>query len=127
MDEVGRGTSPEEGVGIAHAMAETLIKSKVSGPFPRDIKSDHCLLVFRFLHNVRPLNSECGPPITLLRPEVIFMSFHFPFRGSPRWSSKLLPPLQKVFTESIFLASVCISQLRYMKPCDSFKISPNLF
>ncbi|KAF9781104.1 muts domain V-domain-containing protein [Thelephora terrestris] len=28
MDEVGRGTSPEEGVGIAHAVAETLIKSR---------------------------------------------------------------------------------------------------
>lgn len=30
VDEVGRGTSPEEGVGIAHAIAETLIKSRVS-------------------------------------------------------------------------------------------------
>jgi len=28
VDEVGRGTSPEEGVGIAHAIAETLIKSR---------------------------------------------------------------------------------------------------
>lgn len=28
MDEVGRGTSPEEGVGIAHAIAETLIRAK---------------------------------------------------------------------------------------------------
>ncbi|KAF9648246.1 hypothetical protein BDM02DRAFT_3096843 [Thelephora ganbajun] len=28
MDEVGRGTSPEEGVGIAHAIAEALIKSR---------------------------------------------------------------------------------------------------
>lgn len=30
MDEVGRGTSPREGVGISHAIAEHLIKLKVS-------------------------------------------------------------------------------------------------
>jgi len=40
MDEVGRGTSPEEGVGIAHAVAETLIKSRVSGPLSLVISKD---------------------------------------------------------------------------------------
>lgn len=30
VDEVGRGTSPAEGVGIAHAIAEKIIKAKVS-------------------------------------------------------------------------------------------------
>jgi DNA mismatch repair protein MSH4 len=30
VDELGRGTSPEEGVGIAHALAERIIESKVS-------------------------------------------------------------------------------------------------
>lgn len=29
VDELGRGTSPEEGVGIAHALAEKIIESKV--------------------------------------------------------------------------------------------------
>ena len=29
IDELGRGTSPVEGVGIAHALAEEVIKSKV--------------------------------------------------------------------------------------------------
>ena len=38
MDEVGRGTSPEEGIGIAHAIAEALIKLRVSGPFPAGMK-----------------------------------------------------------------------------------------
>jgi DNA mismatch repair protein MSH4 len=29
IDEVGRGTSPEEGLGIAHALAEALIQIQV--------------------------------------------------------------------------------------------------
>lgn len=29
VDELGRGTTPEEGVGIAHAIAEEIIKAKV--------------------------------------------------------------------------------------------------
>lgn len=30
VDELGRGTSPSEGIGIAHALAEVIIKAKVS-------------------------------------------------------------------------------------------------
>lgn len=29
VDELGRGTSPDEGIGIAHALAENIIKNKV--------------------------------------------------------------------------------------------------
>lgn len=32
VDELGRGTSPEEGIGIAHALAENIIKTKVQLP-----------------------------------------------------------------------------------------------
>lgn len=34
IDEVGRGTSPNEGIGISHAIAEELIKAKVSSCEP---------------------------------------------------------------------------------------------
>jgi DNA mismatch repair protein MSH4 len=30
IDELGRGTSPHEGIGMAHAIAEELIEKKVS-------------------------------------------------------------------------------------------------
>lgn len=33
VDELGRGTSPSEGVGIAHALAEQIIKSNVDLSF----------------------------------------------------------------------------------------------
>lgn len=34
VDELGRGTSPEEGVGVAHALAEHIIQAKVRPPSP---------------------------------------------------------------------------------------------
>lgn len=34
VDELGRGTSPREGVGISHAIAEGLIEQKVKASFP---------------------------------------------------------------------------------------------
>ena len=38
IDELGRATSPKEGVGISHAIAEELIKIKVS-PFTSGLPS----------------------------------------------------------------------------------------
>jgi len=61
MDEVGRGTSPEEGIGIAHAIAEALIKLKVTAPFSRWYKKpDGCLLVLCSFYNVSPLTGKLG-------------------------------------------------------------------
>lgn len=40
IDELGRGTSPREGLGISHAIAECLIRTKVcefSHPFYREL------------------------------------------------------------------------------------------
>lgn len=39
VDELGRGTSPSEGVGIAHALAEQIIKSNVSSSNSASYKS----------------------------------------------------------------------------------------
>ncbi|KAG2023704.1 DNA mismatch repair protein MSH2, variant 3 [Coprinopsis cinerea AmutBmut pab1-1] len=56
IDELGRGTSPKEGVGISHAIAEALIEAKVN-VFPSTTCSadvDNCTgaLALRFLCNV---------------------------------------------------------------------------
>ena len=52
IDELGRGTSPSEGVGISHAIAEKLIKAKVSAdPSSEDLLPE-LLPVIRILRNV---------------------------------------------------------------------------
>lgn len=62
IDEVGRGTSPLEGIGISHAIAEELIKLKVSH-FPRNSGNFEPLtnssrIVFRFLCHVSYLTAR---------------------------------------------------------------------
>lgn len=46
VDELGRGTSPEEGIGIAHAIAEEIIKSRSVCFFATHFKVN--LLLFTF-------------------------------------------------------------------------------
>lgn len=44
VDELGRGTSPNEGVGIAHAIAERIIQSKVCiAAFSNHVFRLHCI------------------------------------------------------------------------------------
>jgi DNA mismatch repair protein MSH4 len=51
VDELGRGTSPCEGIGIAHAIAEELIKIKVGVEYRLDV-ADSPLEVLRTVRNV---------------------------------------------------------------------------
>jgi DNA mismatch repair protein MSH4 len=52
IDELGRATSPKEGVGISHAIAEELIKLKVS-PSHRRLASNSQFIVLHILCYVR--------------------------------------------------------------------------
>ena len=52
IDELGRGTSPLEGVGISHAIAENLIRSKLSAFGNRFGNNSDQLSVIRVLCNV---------------------------------------------------------------------------
>ncbi|GAA5868078.1 hypothetical protein JCM3774_001010 [Rhodotorula dairenensis] len=57
VDELGRGTSPDEGLGIAHAIAEEIIKSKASCFFATHFKELSVTLPGRY-PNVVPLHLE---------------------------------------------------------------------
>ncbi|GAA5984307.1 hypothetical protein JCM10908_006137 [Rhodotorula pacifica] len=57
VDELGRGTSPDEGLGIAHAIAEEIIKSKASCFFATHFKELSITLPARY-PNVVPLHFE---------------------------------------------------------------------
>lgn len=39
VDELGRGTAPSEGVGIAHAIAEQILQTKVSSRASTNLRS----------------------------------------------------------------------------------------
>ena len=53
VDELGRGTSPTEGVGISHAIAEEMIDTGVSESVLAHGITTHTLIVFRILRYVR--------------------------------------------------------------------------
>ena len=64
IDELGRGTSPREGVGISHAIAEHLIKLKVRGLFEFQRHDSHtcaspmCSLLRMYPVHVFPFKSH---------------------------------------------------------------------
>lgn len=59
VDELGRGTSPTEGVGISHAIAESMIETGVSFGRSHKITLAHILAVLRILCYVRLLSPVC--------------------------------------------------------------------
>ena len=71
VDELGRGTSPTEGVGISHAIAEEMIDTGVSAYDPVLLTVAHLLIVFRVLCHVR---TPLGP--TYAMELIIYSHFH---------------------------------------------------
>lgn len=83
VDELGRGTSPCEGVGIAHAIAEELIKIKVGVGFAFD-SADFSRLVLCVVRNVRSSFLQLEIRIVVSHFLATFMSCRQHYPDNPR-------------------------------------------
>jgi DNA mismatch repair protein MSH4 len=63
--QLGRGTAPQEGIGLSHAIAESLLNTKVSKTFQRDVSlllgADGFQAFVFFATHFRDLSMTLGP------------------------------------------------------------------
>jgi hypothetical protein len=93
VDELGRGTSPTEGVGISHAIAETLIDSKVWYALGKHANLVLTVVpVLCFLCDVGLFRHRAQTDSELF--SATFTNFQRRFLGDQVWSSTSWPSLR---------------------------------